>query len=985
MGERLDAETVRELMFRYFHEMRSAIERHGGTVEKFVGDAVMAVFGVPEAHEDDPQRACRSALEMMERLVRLNEDFKQRYGSTLALRIGINTGEVVAGDPSTQQTFVSGDAVNTAARLEQAARPGEILIGALTHDLTVNAVLAESVPAIEAKGKAVPVQAWRLVSERSAPSFVQLHATPLVGRQIELDQLISAFELARSQRHFQLITVVGEPGVGKSRLAQEFEVRIGPSARALHGRCSAYGEGITYAPLAEIVREAAQIREEHSLEEARARVLSLAEPAVAEAACALIGLSDQRFAPAHSAWATLKLLEALASKRPLVVVVEDVHWAEEPLIDLMTELGERGRAPVLLVLTARPDLLERRPGWPVRVRLAPLSGEETMALIATSRLEPAERDAIAQRSGGNPLFMEQLAAYVQETRNMGAIPPTLTALLAARLDRLPARERACAERGAIEGERFHRGAVSALLDADAARDLEALVGRQLIRTAPAEFMDDAAYRFAHALVRDAAYASTPKRLRADLHERFSVWLEAKAADHFPELDAILGYHLEQAYRYRIELGPADERSATLARLASDRLASAGRQARDRRDYRTAAGLLSRAASLREVDAESRLELLPDLGEALVWGGDLGRADSVLTSAIELAAASGKPRLEWLARVRRSMLRELTQDVDYSDQRLVEASEAILAFEKLGDERGLVEALALEASARWARGELVARERTLGRALESARRLGDLRLEAELRIELLATLVIGPNPLAATAAYADEVLAWARDRGDRTTEAEARFYLAQVVGMRGDIKTARVMIAEAAAVLDETMSSVASGSAESFSCWVELLNGETAEAERLARRSYETLDREGERSNWQMAAAYLARALCNQGRYQEAVELTEATKSLANTNGNVWGLLNWLGAQAKIVAAQGDVEQAERLARQAVTVAERTDTIDVYAESLLDLAQVLRTAGKPEEAKPLVERALELWIRWGAPLAAARTRAILDELTDSRTP
>jgi len=293
MGERLDAESVRELMYSYFHEMRSAIERHGGTVEKFVGDAVMAVFGVPEAHEDDPLRACRAALEMQKRLPELNQELERRYGSVLALRIGVNTGQIVAGDASTRETFVSGDAVNTAARLEQAAAPGEVLLGEATYRLVRDMVEAEPVEPITAKGKAEPVAAYRLLSVPLAPAPRAGRQTPLVGRTEELRTLEEMFARATAGGRLELATMIGEPGVGKSRLASEFVAALGGRARVLVGRCLAYGEGITWWPLAEIVRAAAGIHDEHDRAHALDRLNGLGlEPAATATLTDLISEID---------------------------------------------------------------------------------------------------------------------------------------------------------------------------------------------------------------------------------------------------------------------------------------------------------------------------------------------------------------------------------------------------------------------------------------------------------------------------------------------------------------------------------------------------------------------------------------------------------------------------------------------------------------------------------------------------------------------
>ncbi len=584
LGERLDSEAVRELMFRYFHQMRSAIEGHGGTVEKFIGDAVMGVFGVPVAHEDDASRAVRAALEMRERLGELNHELRSRFGSSLQLRIGINTGDVVTGDPSSRETFVTGDAVNVAARLEQAAAPGEILLGELTA--TLSHAEAEKVAPIEAKGKAERVPGFRVLG---APVATARAEPPLVGRDEELRRLEVLVEEVVSDSRCRLACVVGEPGVGKTRLVSELCSRLGSRARILVGRCLSYGDGITYWPLAEIVRQAASIRDEDSREQARAKLEQLCDARAARAVSAFVGLGGEATLE-EAPWAFATLLSSLAQEQPLLLVVEDVHWAEEALLELLEDVAARIRQPVLLLATARPER-----DWHAELRLHPLAEDEIARVLASSSLATEQRAEVVRRSGGNPLFAEELAAYLRESPDAGEIPPTLSTLLSARLDLLSEAERACAERGAVEGALFHRGAVETLShDGDVQPLLERLVERELIRSAPALFVDEAAFRFKHALVRDAAYSRISKRLRAELHERFADWLADKAGDRFEELEEIVGYHLEQACRYRRELGLASEE---LAERAGWHLATAGRRALWRLNYRVAAGLLERAAEM----------------------------------------------------------------------------------------------------------------------------------------------------------------------------------------------------------------------------------------------------------------------------------------------------------------------------------------------------------------------------------------------------
>ena len=586
MGEQLDAEAVRSLMLSYFHEMRGALERHGGTVEKFVGDAVLAVFGVPEAHEDDALRACRAALEMQARLGALNEELERRFGTRIALRIGVNTGEVVAGDPSSRETFVTGDPVNVAARLEQAAGPGDVLLGEPTFRLVRDAVRVESIEPLRAKGKSEPVPAYRLLEVSGFGPVARPTGTPFTGRAEQLDLLERAFESVVASAAGHLATVVGEPGVGKSRLVAELVSRIGTRARVVRGTCLSYGEGITYWPVGQIVRELAGVRDEHTPDE----VLSLLEAHVAGTANAaavaahvgqLLGVAGGSATAEEIARAIAGFLAAGARDRPLVVVVDDIQWAEPTLLDLLAGLpSSLPTAPVMVLGLTRPELLERRDDWPATVRLEPFGARDLDDLLdaVLGRAPIAARARLAAASGGNPLFLEELVAMLRDEGVLEqgdggwnvhgdleslALPASLSALLGARLDSLEPGVRATLERGAVEGEVFHRGAAVALAEPSARAsvhaDLEALSTKDFVRPAEASFAGEAAFRFKHLLVRDAAYQGTAKRLRAVLHAQFAGWLEGVVGARLAEYEEILGYHLEQSYRYRTELGPPDER------------------------------------------------------------------------------------------------------------------------------------------------------------------------------------------------------------------------------------------------------------------------------------------------------------------------------------------------------------------------------------------------------------------------------------------
>ena len=631
LGESVDPEALQALLARYFERMKTIVEKHGGIVEKFIGDAVMAVFGVPVVREDDALRAVRVAEEMQAALGELE----------LEGRIGVNTGEVVTGTP---ERLVAGDAVNVAARLQQAASPGQILLGAETHVLVAEAVHVEPVEPLTLKGKSEPVAAWRLLDViAGAPAYTRRLDAPFVGREAELVALEHELERAVAERACRLCTVVGEPGIGKSRLVGELLAAASGQARVVVGHCLSYGEGITYWPLAEIVREVAGTEPRARLQE----LLAADEEAglVAERIAGAVGAaSTPTAAPEETYWAFRRLFEALAADRPLIVVVEDVHWAEPTLLDLLEYVaGFSSSAPILLLCVARPDLLESRPSWAAPrpnaavVSLQPLSEQASRELV--ERLLGQVDNPVIQAAEGNPLFVEQLVAMRTEDGGEVAVPPTLQALLAERIDRLEPDERAAVERAAVEGRSFHRGAVAELLPppvrAMLGAALVALVRKDFIRPDRAEFRGDDGFRFGHLLIRDAAYDSVPKSLRAELHERYADWLEGRAGERLAEFEEILGYHLEQACRYREELGSADD---ALAARAGAHLAAAGRRAFARGDMPAATNLLERAAALPA--REGGYLLLGDLGTALAEGGDLEHATEVLAEAIEQAREAG---------------------------------------------------------------------------------------------------------------------------------------------------------------------------------------------------------------------------------------------------------------------------------------------------------------------------------------------------------
>jgi class 3 adenylate cyclase/tetratricopeptide (TPR) repeat protein len=967
LGERLDPEALRNVMSRYYAEMRSILESHGGTVEKFIGDAVMAVFGAPVAHEDDAVRAVRAADEMRNRLRDLNAELDGRYGVALEMRIGVNTGEVVAGDPSAGHALVTGDAVNLAKRLEQAAPAGSILIGKSTYPLVKDAVQAGPLESFKVKGKTEPVSPLRVDTvDPHAAGIARGLEKRFVGRLEELAALEIAFRRVESEQACRQFTLLGPAGIGKSRLVTEFAGRSG--ATVLTGRCLPYGESITLWPFREIVQELGGAP-------GLAHALAGADDAerVAERVTSAVGASAGSANAEETPWAFRRLLEAVARRGPVMVVLEDLHWAAPPLLDLVEYLLGWLDGPVLLVCVARSDLVDLRPAWlnpranADSLVLQPLDAEEAESLLDGLQALPQSRGRIAEAAEGNPLFLEQMAAMLAEQsgRSETALPPSIQALLAARLDQLEPGERELIERAAVIGREFSRAAVSALSapqpETPVAGTLMGLVRKELLVPESSAGQDDV-FRFGHILIRDAAYDAVPKKVRAQLHEQLAGWLLEGDA---PAPDEIVGYHLEQAYFARSELGLPDEDLQRLAGRAAGVLASAGRRALGRDDAPAGISLLERGAALLVGDQDQRAEILVELGLARREGGLLEGADSAFAAAEETPSE----RLRWRATLERSSLRSYVDTGVHADELLRIANQAIDVFEASGDELGLARAWFHVAEVHWLRCHCAEMEDALAHALIHAEHAGGQREIAATLASLAPPTLVGPRPVENAIGVCRDILE--RGRGSAGVESHANMVLAVLEAMTGRFEAARRRYREIADVLEDRGLTTLLGSLRMYPGMVELLAADYEAAERELRLGYDELAAVGHSAYLSTTAAFLAKPLYELGRFDEALEMTRASEETASPD-DIASHVVWRGTRAKLLARNGDTGAVE-VAREAVELVGETDLVNIAADAYADLAESMRLLGHEEDAATPRERALELYQAKGNLASAAAMR------------
>jgi DNA-binding SARP family transcriptional activator len=974
-GGRIDPEAMRRVVGRTLSAVKESVEHHGGSVKSSTGGLLTAVFGIPTVHEDDAARAARAAAEIAAGLQQA-ADLDAEVPSAMLVRhgIGLGTGEVVVGG----ELEPIGEPFAAAQHLARIAAPGEVVLDRSTYRLVRDIASAE--PRDE--------DGYRLLEPpRQSAVTPRRFRSPLVGRERERRRLHDAFAQAVSDRSCQLFSLLGAAGVGKSRLVEEFLEEIGSEALVVRGRCLPYGEGITFWPVMEVVKEAVGLSDGDSPDEAIAKLAgALADDQGGEHAARriaeMIGLVAGSVSIADEFADVRALFVSLSRRQPLVIVWDDIHWGEATFLDLVEHLADWTRdAPLLLACLARPELLEGRPGWAggklnaTSILLEPLSEDESAVLIENLQgafLDERTKQRIVAASEGNPLFVEEMLALAVDggaAESELEVPPTIQALLAARLDRLSPEERSVIEPAAVAGKVFHAYAIHDLAPAelrDAVADsLASLVRKEVIRP-DRPSLGGPTYRFRHLLIRDAAYEAVPKEVRASMHERFGRWLEDKAGERSVEYEEIVGYHLEQAHRYRRELGSTAD--PALAREAAERLGAAGRRAFIRSDAPAGVNLISRAVALLRPDDPLRVELIPNVRVVQGAATDMSWAERALTEAVEAAATSGDRQLAAQALVQRGLLRLFTE-ADVTAEELIDtADRAIDVFTTLRDELGLARAWRLKAQAHYLarHGQLCVDASE--RALEHARRAANELEESEVVEWLGIAMFLGPTHAADASSRCRELIA--ETEGRPILQLHLLSALGGLESMLGHDRAAD----EVAARCKEIMGEVGVGG-RSFGAAPDE-NPVIAEDE--LRRSYEGFARLGEKRHFNSICAHLARAVYAQGRYDEAERLTYESEAAARPN-DVHSHILWRSTRAKVLARRDDFADARRLAQDAVEFAAASDFYAAHGDALADLAEVLELEGEREDAAAALHAAIALYDRKGSVFGRERASVRLARL------
>lgn len=969
----LDPEARRRLHVRYADALERVFERYEATSE-WNDEGVRSLFGTPIAHEDDALRAVRAAWELRSALAEANTGTDTSLDVGLKCRVGIDTGEVLATEWGTSRPAVSGDVIARAGALNRSAGWGEILVGETTWRLVRNTV------SLEAAENGHQSTAWRVVSLEDTSDRQRALEAPTIGRERELAEVRHAFERTVEEETSYLFTVLGDPGIGKSRIVREVAATVGADATTLVGRCLSYGEGITFRPLTEMIAQAAGGT-------AQADILGIlgSIPDAEEIAAQLAALTgaDVDASGDIAFWAFRRLVDVLAREHPVLLVFEDLHWAEQTLLDLIEHVAARTQR-VLLLCNARPELLEKRPAWgggrtnATTLLLTPLAEEESGALLEALGVPLAEetRGRVIESAEGNPLFVEQLAAMLAETpAHSGdlAVPPTIGAVLASRLDRLGPGELAVLQGAAVIGREFSTASVVELLPdrarQSAGRNLDALLGKGLVRPSSA----DDSFRFAHVLIQDATYRAISKERRAELHERYADGLAAAAGPRINEEQEVLGYHLEQACRYREDVGLRDEQTAELAARAGTHLGAAGNRATLRGDFPAADNLLSRATRLFSADEQRRLELMPTLGRVLVTTGSLDRAATVLDEACARLAAGDAPALHAHALVERGNL--LFWRGGRLEESRHDAEVALAVFSGIGDEQGLAKVWELIARHRRHRGLVQNQSEALERAVTHASRAGDSMREGDARHHTSWSLVDGVAPFDEILRYSKGLEDWAAATGDPLRRLDATGSLTYIRAMQGDYDGAREQHAASTRELEDHGHAIGLYSSAVLSGRVEMLAGNPGLAEEFFRSAHRQMIATGQLAYLPWTIVRLARALLAQGRAEEAGSVLETAHAKVADDGEALQLMR-RGSLARARAHQGEIQGALLELQELEQIAGRTDYLLRIPKARLDGADVFAVASRPTEARHHAEEALRLFEFKGDLASGGMARKLL---------
>jgi class 3 adenylate cyclase len=1001
LGESHDPERYRRVLARYFDRMRGIVVAHGGTVEKFIGDAVMAVFGLPTAHEDDALRAVRAAAQI-QREVGAMADAATHGDIPLRWRVGVNTGEVSAGGPG-EHTFATGDAVNLAARLQQAGGPGQILLGASTHELVRDAVTVERVPDLDVRGKRRPVTAHRLVEVApGAAGRARRFDQPFVGRSEELALIDWVRRRAIATPSVQLATVYGAAGVGKTRLVAT--ALDGTEVRTVWGRCLPYGDGVTYWPIVEALTAAVGLAQD---DDEATTIAKLADPvgdrvdrATVAAVAATLGLTGDALA-ADPTGTLRTYLTALAGRDGLVVVVDDLHDAQPALLDLLGSLVRARPSPLLVVAIARPELLERHPTWgagtpnALSITLEPLGQIETRTLLRAmlpGTIDPLLEGRLAVAGGGNPLFLEELVTVLRESGDLRldaggrweigdplatlAVPVSIHGLLAARVDALAAGDRVLLGRAAVCGTEFTLPALAALTPeperAALPAQLEALVDRDLLTPRRD------GYAFRHHFARDAVYADLSRRRRAELHERFAAWLDAQASN--PQRDEFVAYHLDRALSERTELDPDDPGLDALRTVAAERLDLAGHRAFARGAMTAAARHLGRAVELAR-PGRRRVELLASRGRALAETGAFEAADRDLTAASAAADELGDPELSADTRISALWVRSNLSLAGWVEEATRVAAAALAVFARTGNDRGLGRVWGLRGEIHYLLAEFAAAEEAARRAETHARAAGDATEARENAVAAAFALVPGPRPVTDILAACDELTA--RFAGDRSVEARLLQVRASASAMRGDVEVARVALAGAVERFEELGQGYWLASCATVEGHLARLAGDEAVAEDALRRGFDALDRLGDRAQAATVAAVLATVLPEE-RVDDIATLVAYATAHAHPD-DLEARVRADLAAAHLALCRGDLAAAERAVAAAVHTAEPTDALVLQADADLACARVLQRLDRTDEAAAAAGRANDRYRRKGHTVGAGGATRSLGALGSAGPP